>query len=132
MTSSITCFALAFLALVGTAILFFVLDIRGIVGELTGKTATAAIAKIREEGAYRQQKGRSLASIVGTADPHHDLGGDWVNAGRANQVPMMIQETADQQEHESVLPFDRSEDRTGLLSDLSEQETGFLGRKEES
>ena len=63
-TLSTTSFILAvvFLALAG--LLFFVFDIRSIINELTGKTAAAEIARIREQGPVRQFKGKSLQSII--------------------------------------------------------------------
>ena len=54
--------AVPFVAL--AVVLFFVFDIRAVIGELTGKTATAEIARIREQGVTRQYKGRTLQSIV--------------------------------------------------------------------
>ena len=56
---------LAFVALVVTLMLFIRLKIPAVIGELTGQTATAEIARIRAEGISRQAKGRSLQSIIG-------------------------------------------------------------------
>ena len=59
-----TSFVLAVVFLAVAIVLFVVFDIRGVVGELTGRTATTEIAKIREQGTTRQYKGKSLQSII--------------------------------------------------------------------
>jgi hypothetical protein len=60
-------FILAVLLFALGVALFFAFRMRSVIGELTGKTATNEIAKIREQGVGRQHKGRSLQSIVSAA-----------------------------------------------------------------
>ena len=57
-------FILAVVALALAVVFFFAFNIKEAIGELSGKTATTAIAKMREQGASRKYKGRSLQSIV--------------------------------------------------------------------
>jgi len=72
--------AIVFVAL--AAIFFIAFDIRNIIGELSGKTANNAIAKIREQGSTRQYKGRSLQSIVSNTDaPSTDFSLDKLDLG---------------------------------------------------
>jgi len=63
-TLSYTSFILAVVFVALAVVLFLAFDIRSVIGEITGKTATTAIAKIREQGTTRQYKGRTLQSIV--------------------------------------------------------------------
>jgi len=63
-TLSYTSFILAVVFFALAAAFFFIFDVRAIIGELTGKTATTAIAKIRKQGIVRKYKGRTLQSIV--------------------------------------------------------------------
>jgi hypothetical protein len=65
MSISVTSFTLSVVAAITALVLFFRLRIKSVIGELTGKTATAEIARIRAEGISRQAKGRSLQSIIG-------------------------------------------------------------------
>jgi hypothetical protein len=62
---TIVAFVLSVLFAVGALVLFFRFRIRDVIGELTGKTATEEIAKIREQGITRQGKARSLQVIIG-------------------------------------------------------------------
>jgi len=61
---SYSAFILSVVALALAVVFFIAFDIKAVVGELSGKTATEAIAKIREQGVTRKYKGRSLQSIV--------------------------------------------------------------------
>ena len=65
MIISIWMFAFSAIAFIVAITLFFRLRIKEVYLELTGKTATAEIARIREQGIVRQSKGRSLLSVIG-------------------------------------------------------------------
>jgi hypothetical protein len=64
-SASVACFALAAACAGLAAVLFFMLDIRSVYGELSGKTATQAISNIHKNGATGRHRGSSLASLLG-------------------------------------------------------------------
>jgi len=57
-------FVLSAACAVAAVVFFFRLKIREIIREMTGKTASAEIARIREQGITRQGRARSLQSII--------------------------------------------------------------------
>ncbi len=102
-------FILAVLLLALGATLFFVLDIRGVVGELTGKTATREIARIREEATTRRHKGKTLQSIVLDSD----TGSTGFSIERLGLADMSEELTSQPAEGASV----STEDLTTVLSE---------------
>ena len=136
LTFGIVCFVLAGLGLVATGILFFKLDIRTVIAELTGKTATEAIAKIRAESPMYQHRGRSLQNILDGSDTDGSLFSiDKLKIGSADAPLPAATKTAGT----TRAYTDPSEQRTGLLTDrarknlatsasamASEQQTGLL------
>jgi hypothetical protein len=112
LTFGIVCLSLAAISLVATTILFFKLRIAEIAAELSGKTATEAIAKMRQEGSSRKHKGKSLQSILdktGTEESRKEL-------------PLSI---------ETSMTF-RQSDQSVNDDSSSENPTSFLSADEES
>ncbi len=140
-TLSSVSFILAVVLAAAGILIFFVLDIRAVVGELSGKTATSEIARIREEGTSRTHRARSLQSIVldkGTESADFSVEGLGIKAAtgetarqeaslldQAREVPI---EKASEQETGFLNLKSASEDETGFLrpENVSEDETGFL------
>jgi hypothetical protein len=141
-TLGVVCFVLAGIGLVITTILFFKLDVRALIAELSGKTATDAIAQIRKEGSSKQHKGRSLQSILDdTGAPSTNVpNGNTVDAERPTTLISETDIDSNQiSESETSLlkePTDRSGEWAGgqtkgkpsLLQELSKKESALLGR----
>ena len=128
-TLSTTSLILAVVFFAIAVLLFFLFDIRSVVSELTGKTANAEIAKIRERGTTRKYKGKTLQSIV--LDSASSGGAASTNFS-LDKIDLESNEDADE---ETVLQA--SEAATSMLGDSfaqeeSEQETTFLGSTESS
>jgi len=120
LTLAVVCFVLAVLAIICTIVLFFRLDIRAVIAELSGKTATEAIARIREEGTLRQHGGRTLQSIM-------DAGPTGASAA-SGTVSETVSETASEMKTGLLVP----EQKTELLVAASEQKTGLLAAEQKT
>ena len=138
-TFGIVCLILAGVGLICTVILYVKLKIRPLIAELTGKAARKAIIRIRREGNLREHGGRSLLSIISSSE-----GGDV--SGNSTQLPekkynLARTEAGLVRQRSGILassmPDDykkavsevldmNSEQNTGLLVDISEQDTGEL------
>lgn len=135
-------FVLTVVLLALAIFLFFVLDIRSVIEELTGKTATVEIARIREQGATRKHKARSLQSIV-FEDSHDstDFSLGKLNLGATEEASeqmtiLLDEDSMDTSEQMTVLLAEdkispeTSEEMTVLLADesldTSEQATILL------
>lgn len=150
-TLSTTSFILAVLFLALAALLFFVFDIRSIISELTGKTAAAEIARIREQGPVRQFKGKSLQSIIleGGGDstnfsldkldaaPKKSTSSAKASAGfstglKPDEPPAASVSEAETSYLAAPAPEGSSEQETSLLSvaEATEEETGLLSTTE--
>jgi hypothetical protein len=117
-TLSTTSFILAVVFLALGIFLFIIFDVRAVIGELTGKTATTEIARIREQGATRQYKGRSLQSIVLNTD----------TGPIAFSFDKLSLEAASEQETTCLANDSTSEQETSCLryAETTEQETTLL------
>jgi hypothetical protein len=139
LTIAVTCFALAFVLFVTAAILFFALNIRSIAGELSGKTATAAIARIRSQTGLRQYRALSMPTnkvewdgeigfsepLQGQkAQPSGPLAKRGGVDGSSEQKTSILRD--DHEQKTGLLQGGPSEQQTSLLSDDHEQKTGLL------
>lgn len=139
-TLSTASFVLAVVFLAVGVALFFILDIRSVIGELTGKTATTEIARIREQGTTRQYKGRSLQSIVLDSDGASadfsldklDLDADVETSEQATSFLGGIEQG--EQATGLLVDVEAREQLTVLLADdeTSEQGTSLLASHESS
>jgi len=127
LTIAVTCFALAFVLLVTAAILFFALNIRSIAGELSGKTATAAIARIRSQTGLRQYRALSMPTNKVEWDGEIGFSGPLQNQKVQQSGPLVARDgAAGPSEQKTSILRDGHEQKTGLLSDSHEQQTSLL------
>jgi hypothetical protein len=120
-TVAIVCFTLAAVSLVTSVIVFFTMKIGTVVGELSGKTATEAIARIRSQTTTQMHAGKSLQAIINEANRSDSL------LSPENVEPALSD--ADVQaacEGETSLLGDSAEHKTSLLGDSDEPETSLL------
>ena len=136
-TVAVACFVLAGIGLVGSAILFKTLRIWDVFGELSGRTANNAIAKLREQGNFKAHRGRSLQSIIyGTGDGSVDFavmdGQAGVQAHYAGrQAAAQANYVSGQLVYSGGLVAANSHPRTGN-QELTEAQTVVLDRGSES
>lgn len=133
-TLSTASFVLAVLLVAIALVFFIVFDIRAVVGELTGKTATSEIARLRSEGMSQKHKGRSLQSIIDSKSMDTtDFSLDKLNMPKTTTdevsefETVLLRETGISEEETSILSS--AEQETSLLprEGVSEDETGLLG-----
>ena len=104
-------FALAFIAMILAMVLFFRLDIRGVVRDLSGKSATIGIASIREE--TRKNERHRKKSIA--------------KSDNTNNLSLKLKRIEEEQETELLDEGD--ETTTALLSEGDKSRTELLGKE---
>ena len=138
-TMGIVCLILAVVGLICTIILYVKLKIRPLIAELTGRAARNAIARIRREGNLREHGSRSLLSIISSSEGGDATGSSSqfpekrynlarTEAGLVRQRSGLLTSNMPEEikMQTSYVPNMDSELNTGLLEDISEQETGLL------
>jgi hypothetical protein len=141
------CFALGAVGLIVTVMLFIMLNIREVIGELSGKTATETIARLRAQGGFKPHRGRSLQSIldgkeaesapfeiedfnVASYDEENkdakEASPDAVASGKTSLTQTSKDLEKDNAERRTELLGDVTEQQTSLLDDAAEQQTSLL------